>query len=124
MVPTARNRYRHVTRELVTRARQLRRESTPAEQVLWEALRGSQLNGARFRRQHPVETFILDFYCPRHKLVVEIDGGIHQLPEVRERDQERQCWIEVHGYEFLRFTNEEVLHELTWVLTCISAKIS
>ncbi|WP_309711712.1 endonuclease domain-containing protein [Armatimonas sp.] len=124
MVPTARYRYRHVTQELVTRARQLRRESTPAEQVLWEALRGSQLQGARFRRQHPVETFILDFYCPRHKLVIEIDGGIHSQPEVRERDEERQHWIEAHGYEFLRFTNEEVLHELSWVLASIRAKIS
>ena len=116
MVPTARHRYRHATPELVARARQLRREGTPAERILWEALRGRQLQGMRFRRQHPIETFILDFYCPQHKLVVEVDGGIHTEPTVRERDEERQRWIEAHGYEFLRFTNEEVLHELPRVL--------
>ncbi|WP_394792762.1 endonuclease domain-containing protein [Armatimonas sp.] len=122
MVPTARHRYRHATPELVARARQLRREGTPAERILWEALRGRQLQGMRFRRQHPIETFILDFYCPQHKLVVEVDGGIHTEPTVRERDEERQRWIEAHGYEFLRFTNEEVLHELPRVLSHIAAK--
>ena len=122
MVPTARHRYRHATPELVARARQLRREGTPAERILWEALRGRQLQGMRFRRQHPIETFILDFYCPQHKLVVEVDGGIHTEPTVRERDEERQRWIEAHGYEFLRFTNEEVLHELPRVLAHIAAK--
>ncbi|WP_395146255.1 endonuclease domain-containing protein [Armatimonas sp.] len=122
MVPTARHRYRHATPELVARARELRREGTPAERVLWEALRGRQLQGMRFWRQHPVETFILDFYCPQHKLVVEVDGGIHTEPAVRERDEERQRWIEAHGYEFLRFTNEEVLHELPRVLAHIAAK--
>nr|WP_309691061.1 endonuclease domain-containing protein [Armatimonas sp.] len=122
MVPTARHRYRHATPELVARARQLRREGTPAERILWEALRGRQLQGMRFRRQHPIETFILDFYCPQHKLVVEVDGGIHTEPTVRERDEERQRWIEAHGYEFLRFTNEEILHELPRVLAHIAAK--
>ena len=99
MVPTARHRYRHATPELVARARQLRREGTPAERILWEALRGRQLQGMRFRRQHPIETFILDFYCPQHKLVVEVDGGIHTEPTVRERDEERQRWIEARDSE-------------------------
>ena len=70
-------RRRGITSELQQAASQLRGRVTPAEQALWEALRGNQLNGLRFRRQHPVSKFVLDFYCSHSKLAVELDGGVH-----------------------------------------------
>ncbi len=68
---------RGTTPEIQTAAQEMRREMTPAEEVLWEALRKKQFLGLRFRRQHPVGLFILDFYCPALKLVVEVDGPNH-----------------------------------------------
>ncbi len=85
--------------------REMRREPTPAEDVLWQRLRRHQL-GVKFRRQHPVERFLLDFYCPVARLVVEVDGPIHQYR--REEDAIRQEFLESHGLRVLRFTNAEV----------------
>jgi very-short-patch-repair endonuclease len=98
-------------------ARLLRQNQTPAEQHLWNALRNKQLMGLRFRRQHPVGRFILDFYCPAQKLVIEVDGGIHDLQQ--DHDAKRTQEIERYGYRVLRFRNEEVLENLEWVLESI-----
>jgi len=87
---------------------------TPAEQVLWEALRGKKLDGLRFRVQHPVGPFILDFWCPARKLVVELDGDIHQDQE--EYDEARTKQLESYGYHVIRFHNKEVLTGLPSVL--------
>ena len=82
-------RFRKNTVQLQERARELRKAMTQAEQVLWKALRGRRMAGLRFRRQHPVGRFILDFYCPAAKLGLEVDGGIHDGQA--ERDEERSA---------------------------------
>lgn len=71
------NRIRGTTKEIEEAARLLRQQLTPAEAKLWEALRGHQLKGLKFRCQHPIGRFIVDFYCPSLKLVIEVDGSIH-----------------------------------------------
>jgi very-short-patch-repair endonuclease len=116
------NRLRKNSRELQTAAREMRREPTPAEDALWEALRGRRLDALRFRRQHPVGRFVLDFYCPIHKLVVEVDGDVHDTQQ--ERDAERTAVIEAHGYRVVRFRNEEVMQNLPRVLARIRAETS
>lgn len=95
----------------------LRRDQTPAEQRIWSALRRKQLDGLRFRRQHPVGRFILDFYCAEHRLVVEVDGDTHASKT--EYDMERSAWLEAHGYHVLRFANSDVRENLEGVLESI-----
>ena len=81
-------------------ARDLRTRSTPSEQMLWVALRGNRLAGLKFRRQHPMGRFVLDFYCPEKRLAVEIDGEIHQARNAA--DEERQKVLESMGIRFIR----------------------
>jgi very-short-patch-repair endonuclease len=94
----------------VERARQLRREQTHAEQKLWSALRASSLGGYKFRRQHPIGRFIVDFYCSEARLVVEIDGDVHAGQE--EYDQARSDWLEEQGYRVIRFRNEDLIRDI------------
>ena len=101
------------------RARQLRRPMTPAESKLWQRLRRRQLNGHYFRRQHPIGSFIADFYCAKARLVVEVDGDIHAMRE--EYDSVRTEWLEERDYRVIRFTNDEVFHQLNAVLESILA---
>lgn len=112
--PKNRNRIRGTTPEIEENARKLRQNLTPAEARLWSALRNKQLNGLRFRCQHPVGNFILDFYCPACKLVVEVDGDIHASQT--EYDQSRTAKLGEYGYQVLRFSNEEVINDLPKVL--------
>ena len=121
---SARSRVRRSTPELAQRACTLRKEATPAEQVLWEALRDRRCGELKFRRQHAVGTVILDFWCPELRLAIEVDGSIHDDPRVAERDQERQLAIQRYGVRFLRFSNEAVLHDLQAVLEEIRALIA
>ncbi|HEX5726099.1 MAG TPA: endonuclease domain-containing protein [Longimicrobiaceae bacterium] len=116
-----RKRIRGTSRELDQAARELRREPTPAEARLWEALRRDQFLGLRFRRQHPVGRFVLDFYCARHKLCIEVDGAYHERQP--ERDAERTAVLAAAGYTVLRFTNEEVISDLDLVLRRIEANL-
>ena len=95
-------------------ARGLRRDLTPAERALWAALRGRQLGGMKLRRQHPVGSYILDFCCPDHRLVVEVDGGMHE--QQADYDESRTEHLNTYGYRVLRFGNEEVLTDLSAVL--------
>lgn len=108
------NRIRGSTPEIEQAAKQLRKRSTPAEEMLWQALRNRQLNGLRFRRQHPVGRFILDFYCPSTKLVIELDGAGHT--EQQEYDIARTQELEPHGYRVIRFDNQRVINDLDAVL--------
>ena len=85
-----------------------RKHPTQAESVLWEMVKGKQL-GVVFKRQHIIGDYIADFYCPKAKLVIELDGGYHQLPNQQVSDAERTQWLEEHGYKVVRFTNEEVI---------------
>lgn len=100
-------------KSLASNARRMRSEPTPAEDALWHALRGSSL-GAKFRRQHVVENYIVDFACLPKQLIVEVDGGIHQ--ERSDEDAERTLQLERHGFKIIRFTNDEVLGNIDDVL--------
>jgi len=105
------------SKEMQQRARELRRELTPAEQKLWQYLRGGQLNGVQFRRQHAVGTYIVDFFCAKPKLVIEVDGDTHFDPDQEKYDRERTEWLnEQKDYRVIRFTNDEVHHSLEAVL--------
>ena len=101
------------------RARELRQEMTPAEKLLWAHLRNRQLAGLKFRRQHPLDRFIVDFYCAACKLVVELDGDIHNLQQ--ERDAVRTAELAQQGHQVIRFRNEQVLNDLETVLAAIKA---
>ncbi|HEU0014970.1 MAG TPA: DUF559 domain-containing protein [Longimicrobium sp.] len=99
-------------------ARRLRREMTPAEERLWIVLRNRAVNAHKFRRQHPLHGFVLDFYCAAAKLCVELDGGVHD--EQQERDEARTAVLETHGIRVLRFRNEEVFADVNAVVRAIS----
>ena len=90
--------------------RTLRKEMTDAEQALWRVLRGRQLSGLKFRRQHPFGDYILDFVCLEKRLVIEVDGGQHL--ENADYDEVRSLQLQKAGFRVLRFWNNEVLQEI------------
>jgi len=98
-------------------AEALRIRMTQAETILWEALRDKQLGGIKFRRQHPIGRFIVDFYCHKYMLVIEIDGGIHLAKDVKEKDINREAELKELGLHIIRFKNEEVIGNLEEVKT-------
>ncbi len=100
-------------------AKQNRVNSTPAESALWEELRNKKLKGYKFRRQHPVGIFILDFYCHAAKLAIEIDGEYHLEQEQQLYDRARTELLNQAGIKELRFTNQDILTNLPSVLDAI-----
>ena len=111
---------RHSSREVRAAAKALRGAETPAEQRLWRVLRGRAVNGLKFRRQHPLHGFVLDFFCAEVGLCVELDGSVHDDPLQRERDEARTAHLAAHGIGVIRFRNEEVLDDLPTVLRRIA----
>ena len=105
-------------------ARQLRRYATDAEILLWRHLRGRQLAGRKFRRQHPVPPYVLDFCCEELRLGIELDGGQHYLDEGREHDWQRAAYLQSKGIRLLRFSNRDVLLELPAVLERIYLQVT
>ncbi len=103
------------------RARELRKEQTKMEWRLWAQLRQRQLAGLRFRRQHPIGPFIVDFCCKEHSLIIELDGSSHD--DQVEYDEERSAWLEAQGFRIIRFTNEQVRTNLEGVLIAIAASV-
>lgn len=93
--------------KLFKRAAELRGQQTHAEEILWNYLRTKPL-GFKFRRQHPFSNYIVDFYCHQLKLVLEVDGPIHQKEEVKQADEIRESHLKDHGLSILRFTNDEI----------------
>ena len=106
-------------KELFDLARELRRNETEAEKILWNALRSRRCGGLKFRRQHPVKEFILDFYCHEYLLGIEVDGSVHSTDDAREYDLNRTAELEDLGIYIIRFKNEEVLSNLPEVLNKI-----
>jgi very-short-patch-repair endonuclease len=104
--------------EIELAARQLRRNPTPAEQILWSHLRNKQLNGRKFRRQHPQGKFIADFCCPACKLIIEVDGPVHARQI--DRDESRTQIFVDYGYRVMRFNNEQVENDLGFVFAKIA----
>ena len=102
------------------RARRLREESTLAEQALWERLRNRRFMDLKFRRQFPIGPYVADFYCHSLKLVVELDGGIHEIEPQISHDENREANLGALGYSVLRFTNQEILESPQSVLAEIS----
>lgn len=105
--------------QIFSNAKKLREKPTEAEEVMWLALRNNQLDGYKFRRQHPLSLYVADFYCHQLQLVIEIDGGYHQTPEQIKLDAERTSAIEFQGLHVIRFTNDEVLGDVHSVLNRI-----
>lgn len=108
---------------LFEKARDLRNRMTDAEFILWQYLKNKQL-GVKFRRQHPIALYIIDFYCHQLKLVIEVDGSIHEVEEVKKFDLERQVHLEELGLTVIRFTNDRVLNHLENVLKEIKILIN
>lgn len=100
-------------------AKGLRKDMTRAEEILWQSLKNKRLNGLKFRRQHPILKYIADFYCHEAKLIVEIDGAIHSDDSVIEKDKVRTLELNNHGYKLIRFSNEQVLFHLQFILNKI-----
>jgi len=109
--------------EIFKRANELRKNQTETEKKLWSALRRKQLKGKRFRRQHPVDIFIVDFYCHESKLVIEVDGGIHKETEQKEYDIGRSHELGKHGLKIIRFTNEQIQNNLSKTLQVIEKNL-
>lgn len=101
----------------VLTARQLRRQLTGTEQLLWSALRDSCLKGIKFRRQHPFGPYVLDFFCVKSQLAVELDGGIHDQPEQSAYDGERSAYLETNGLRVIRFKSRNLYFYLSSVRT-------
>ena len=104
-----------------SRARQLRRDSTDAEQRLWSVLRDRQLAGDKVRRQTPIGPYIADFLCMQRRLVIELDGGQHQ--QRADSDRERTRFLESRGYRVLRFWNNDVFDDLESVVDAIRLEL-
>ena len=116
--------FQGATPEIFARARELRKNMTPAEKLLWEKLRNNQLDGFYFRRQHPIKFFIADFYCAKADLIVELDGGIHLNTDVHEHDINRTAELENLGIKVIRFTNEEVFNNIDDVIERIRKELT
>jgi len=100
-------------------AREMRRSPTDAEQLLWEELRGKKLDKLKFRRQQPMQGYILDFYCDEVRLGVEVDGEIHLGVEQKKYDQQRSEYLAEYGIRIIRFTNDQVINNMKEVLNLI-----
>jgi len=102
-------------------AKRLRKTSTDAERVLWRSLQGRQLDGLKFRRQHPIGPYVVDFACLERSVVVEIDGGQHAEEAQEAKDGVRDKWLQDEGFRALRFWNHEVLSNTEGVVEAIRA---
>ena len=110
--------------ELKQLRRELRKNLTPAEATLWMALQKSQLDGVKFRRQHSVARYILDFYCPKFKLAIELDGEMHNDIVSMDYDEERTTYLNNLGIKVIRFENKEVFIDLDRVLEEIKSHLT
>ncbi len=114
---------KEVNTEDKRRARQLRRDATHAEKELWRRLRNRKLAGIKFRRQQPLGSYVLDFFCAEKKLNVEVDGGQHDLPENRNHDERRAVFLKEQGVKTLRFWNSQIRENMPAVLERIRAEL-
>jgi very-short-patch-repair endonuclease len=97
---------------------------TESEKLLWERLNKKRIKGYRFKAQHPISKFIVDFYCHKAQLVIEIDGGIHNEIEIKERDKGRTFELEELGLKIIRLKNEEIINNITDVIKKITEHIN
>lgn len=109
--------------EIFNRAAKLRENETEAEKLLWAYLSKRQLSGLKFRRQHPISSFIVDFYCHSKKLVIELDGEIHDQIDQEDYDVGRKYELESLGLKVLKFKNQEVFDDVELVLKSIKESV-
>lgn len=102
-------------------ANQLRKNMTETEKMLWSHLKKG-VNGLKFRRQHPIGVYVADFYCHKMKLVIELDGSVHDNAEVAARDKQREDDLRAWGYEIIRFTNEQIHTAIQSVIRTVEIK--
>jgi len=111
---------RHNHPPQIIRARELRKNATPAERLLWSALKGKQLRGQKFRRQCPLGDYFADFVCLSGRLIIELDGVQHEQEEHVRYDRRRTMWLRRQSFRVLRFRNNEVSGDLPTVLATIA----
>ncbi|WP_183714586.1 endonuclease domain-containing protein [Bradyrhizobium sp. ERR14] len=104
-------------------AKKLRANTTPHERLLWRALKELPMDGSHFRRQAPIGPYVVDFFCPAKRLIIELDGGHHNEDDTAARDLARQGWLENEGYRVIRFWNSEIGSDLTAVLERIYVEL-
>ena len=114
--------YFGATPGIFKKAKELRKYETRAERILWSRLRKNKILGLQFRRQHPINQFIADFYCPKIKLIIEVDGSIHELPEHQEYDIGRSQILNEFGITVIRFTNEQILEHTDTIVHEVTQK--
>ena len=115
--------YFGATSNIILLARELRKEMTPAEKILWQELRNNKINGFKFRRQHPINRFIADFFCYEKMLVIEVDGSIHNEVLQKERDEMRTYILNEFGIKVIRFSNDQVVFSLPSVIEKIKNEL-
>lgn len=114
------NLHKYSSPKIYEFAKDLRHNSTEAEKLLWEQIRNKKLSGLKFRRQHPLDNYIADFYCHEKKLVIELDGEIHNNKEAKAMDANRTFVLNELKVTVMRFGNEEVINDLTTVIKSIN----
>jgi very-short-patch-repair endonuclease len=115
--------YFGATPDIFKKAKELRRYETEAEKKLWVKLCRNQMLGLQFRRQHPINRFIVDFYCVKIKLVIEVDGNIHEIPENKVYDIGRSQILNDFGITVLRFSNNHIINDIENVLKIIEENV-
>jgi very-short-patch-repair endonuclease len=115
--------YFGATPDIFKKAKELRRYETEAEKRLWAMLCRNQMLGLQFRRQHPINKFIVDFYCVKIKLVIEVDGSIHEIPENKAYDIGRSQILNDFGITVLRFSNNHIINDIENVLKIIEENV-
>ncbi|RCJ25821.1 restriction endonuclease [Nostoc sp. ATCC 43529] len=113
---------RQIPKVLLECARELRKQQTPAEEILWECLRNRRLLNTKFCRQHNIGRYIADFYCHEKLLIIELDGSIHANQQIQ--DSIRQNWLQSNHFTVIRFSNEQIFNEIELVLHTIAQALS
>src|SRR5438552_9033905 len=114
------NLHKHATPKIYEHAKALQQSETEAEKLLWQGLRNKRLNGLKFRRQHPIDRWIADFYCHEKRLIIELDGAVHDNFEAKEKDEGRTYELKELDITVIRFKNDEVINEIGKVLQVIN----
>jgi very-short-patch-repair endonuclease len=115
--------YFGATPNIFKKAKELRKTQTEAERVVWSRLNKNQIHGLQFRRQHPINIFVADFYCPKVKLVIEIDGSIHNISEYHDHDIARSEILNDFGITIIRFSNEQILNNIDITIMEIEGEV-
>jgi very-short-patch-repair endonuclease len=117
-------RFQKINKVKFQKAKELRRSMTLAEKILWEHVRNGKILGIKIRRQQIIDGFIVDFFCGKARLVIEVDGSVHENEGHKSYDKERKKIMEVHGLSEIRFTNDEVMNNIDSVIHAIESAVS